>query len=198
VEKHPDASRTARGRVWLPALTAALALAGSGALAPEPSAAEKAQGEYSVKAAFLLNFATLVHWPPSSFRSASSPLALAILGPRDFADGIEEFFEGKKVDTRPVEVMRISEPRDLECCHVVFVSASERNSYPEILGVARRARVLSVGETRDFARRGGIIGFYREGARIRFAINRPAAEAAGLRISSRLLSLARLVSSGDE
>jgi hypothetical protein len=35
VERRPDASRTARGSVWLPALTAALAPAGSGASPPD-------------------------------------------------------------------------------------------------------------------------------------------------------------------
>ena len=53
--------------------------------------------------------------------------------------------------------------------------------------------MLLVGETKGFARRGGAINFYSEASRIRFEVNPGAVESAGLRVSSRLLSVATVV-----
>ena len=150
--------------------------------------------EYAVKAAFIYNFAALVMWPTSAFAEPGAPLSIAILGAADFAPHTEDFLKVRKVGDRPIEVNRIASPEEITGHHMVFVSAAENDRLARILEVARGSQVLTIGESESFARRGGIINFYREGNKIRFEINRPAAEAAGLRISSRLLRLARLVS----
>jgi hypothetical protein len=50
--------------------------------------------------------------------------------------------------------------------------------------------VLTVGETERFTQTGGMINFIMEGNKIRFEINDETAKKAGLKISSKLLSLA--------
>jgi hypothetical protein len=177
--------------------TAASALAGA-LLAllltlPQAARGDHAHDEYDVKAAFIYNFASLVTWPPAAFDRPGAPLTLAILGGADFAPETEEFFRGRTAGERAIEVRRISRVEEIPGNHMVFVSASEDDRVPAILEAARGAQVLTIGESADFARRGGIINFYRKGNKIHFEINRAAAEAAGLRISSRLLRLARLV-----
>lgn len=75
-------------------------------------------------------------------------------------------------------------------CHIVFISTSERNRLPEILLSLKGTSVLTVGEMNHFAVSGGMINFVRKGNKIRFQINREEATKAGLKISSKLLSLA--------
>ena len=150
--------------------------------------------EYDVKAAFIYNFAALVQWPASAFPEPGGPISLAILGADDFAPHSEEFLVDRTVDGRRIEVTRISTLEEINTHHMIFVSASEDDRILQILKVARERRVLTIGESNVFTRSGGIINFYREGNKIRFEINRLAAEAVGLKISSRLLRLARLVS----
>ncbi len=165
-------------------------------LGPGVAGSQSAHGEYDVKVAFIYNFATLVRWPEGSFADPGAPLSFAILGTRDFAPNTERFFEGKKIGSHPVEVVRISDPSELAGHHIVFVSAAERNRTAKVLQGARGTRLLTIGETEGFAKRGGIINFYREGNKIRFEINRAAADIAGIHVSSRLLRLAKLVT-GD-
>lgn len=55
--------------------------------------------------------------------------------------------------------------------------------------------MLTVGEDGVFTQCGGIINFVKEDNRVRFEVNVSAAERAGLKISSRLLALARIVRS---
>ncbi len=61
------------------------------------------------------------------------------------------------------------------------------------LGSVRHYPILTVGEMDRFGEQGGIINFFSEGNKVRFEINVGAAEKARLKISSQLLSLARII-----
>jgi len=75
-------------------------------------------------------------------------------------------------------------------CHILFISTSERKRLPEILRGLKGRSVLTVSETDRFLEDGGMINFVLQGTKIRLQINDDAATKAGLRISSKLLSLA--------
>ena len=83
--------------------------------------------------------------------------------------------------------------RELGGCEILFISASERGRLPEILDELRTAPVLTVGESENFAARGGGVQFTLEDNHVHFFINVDATERAGLKVSSKLLSLAHVV-----
>jgi len=159
----------------------------------DPAAGSAAYGEYEVKAAFLLNFARLVQWPANAFHDSEEPILLGVLGQDPFEGALQSLVEGRKAGPRTIRVKRISHVREIATCHIVFVSVPEAPPLADILAAARGASVLLVGDAQDFARKGGSINFYSDEGRVRFAINRRAAEDAGLKISSRMLRLAKLV-----
>jgi hypothetical protein len=168
-------------------LASLLCMGGARAQSPPPS-------EYQLKAAFLFNFAKFVEWPPEAFAEVRSPLVIGILGKNPFGDGLERTIHGKAISSRPLIFKPISDPAEATNCHVLFISTSEKARMPEILQGLRGASVLTVGETDHFTEDGGMIGFVlvttQEGNKIRFRINDEAARNAGLKISSKLLSLA--------
>lgn len=149
--------------------------------------------EYQVKAAFLFNFAKFIEWPPGSFAGALAPFSVCVLGEDPFGRVLDDALEGKVVGERRMASRRLKDKSEARGCQMVFVSSSERRKYPEIFGSVRGANVLLVGETRDFAVSGGTIEFTLEDNRVRFTINTDAAERAGLKFSSKLLTLARIV-----
>lgn len=149
--------------------------------------------EYQIKAVFLLNFVQFVNWPPSAFASPDAPIRIGILGDNPFQSAIEEAVRGETAHDRRLIVQYSRRIADLRGCHVLFVSASERGHVDEILDALKSAPVLTVSEIPDFARRGGIVNFYLEGKKVRFEINAQAAQRHGLKLSSQLLALARLV-----
>ncbi len=55
------------------------------------------------------------------------------------------------------------------------------------------SNVFTVADRAGFARGGGIANFIRANKKIRFEINPSAAKKAGLKVSSRLLRLAKVV-----
>jgi len=146
--------------------------------------------EYRVKAAFLLNFTKFIEWPPSSFSSADSPFDLCVMGEDPFGRALDELVEGETVNGRKLEVQRIRRD-EAKNCQVLFIDNSEKE-IPKILS-GLGPGVLTVGEGDGFLRDGGIIGFVIQNRRVRFDINQSAAEAARLKISSKLLIVARNV-----
>jgi len=148
--------------------------------------------EYGVKAAFLLNFAKLVEWPADAAPAAGMPIVFGVVGDESVTRAFTSGLEGARVDGHAVEVRSVAEAADVAGCHIVFV-ASDRSA-DAVVAAAPGHAALSVGEADGFATHGGVINFFSEGKKLRFEINTKAADRAGLKISSRLLRLAKLVS----
>jgi YfiR/HmsC-like len=156
------------------------------------SADAQASLEYEVKAAFLLNFAKFVEWPANAFSSPNSPLAICILGKDPFGRALDEIVRGERIGGHPAIVRRMAEAGvAAKTCQIAFIAAGVRN-VPAILR-AFGPGVLTVGEQENFLVDGGVIRFAIENRRVRFDINRTAAQGAGLRLSSQLLMVARSI-----
>ena len=78
-------------------------------------------------------------------------------------------------------------------CHLLFISRSQTERLPEILRRVQGRSVLTVGDSEGSARRGTVISFLIEDETVQFEVNLQAAERAGIKISSRLLRVARIV-----
>lgn len=145
--------------------------------------------ESGVKAAFLFNFTKFVDWPSSVFATADAPLTICILGGDPFGRVIDQIVEGESVNGHPIAVERIQTDQQ-KSCQVLYVGD---NRALLTTWNATRPAVLTVGEGEDFIRHGGVIGFVIDNRRVRFDINLKAAANNGLKLSSKLLSVARSV-----
>jgi hypothetical protein len=170
-----------------------LAGAAQAAVAGAPASPAAGATEYKVKAAFLYNFTRFVEWPPDTLGDADEPFVIAVLGQDPFGPVLDETMAGKTVAGHRIEVRRFTRVDDVGAAQLVFVSASERASAPEILKALERPGLLTVGDTDGFAAHGGAINFTVRARRVRFQINPARAEQAGLKVSSQLLKLATLV-----
>jgi hypothetical protein len=145
--------------------------------------------EYEVKAVFLLNFIRFIEWPTPPGATAAEPFAICIVGDDPFRGTLDRLVQDETVDGRPIVVRRLSRGQD--SCRLLFVSSSERDVFRTISRAGRG--VLTVGEVSGFLADGGMINFVVDDRRVRFDINLGAANRASVKISSRLLSVARKV-----
>jgi hypothetical protein len=149
--------------------------------------------EYEIKAAFLFNFAKFVEWPSSSFRDGSAPLQICVLGRDPFGEALRNITHEKTVNGRQLEVHQIVDLQRARTCHLLFIAVSEHAQLKRVLESMEGSGVLTVGDTKDFIAQGGMINFVLENDRVQFEVSRKAAEQAGLKISSKLLAVAKLV-----
>ena len=160
---------------------------------PQAHSQSSPAGEYQVKAAFLFNFAKFVEWPPSSFSDASAPLRICVFGLNPFGQELRDIAHEKTVNGRKLEVSDVADLQQARKCQILFISSSEKKQMKQILTGLSGTGVLTVGDTKGFAEQGGMINFVLENDRVQFEVSRKAAEQAGLKISSKLLSVAKLV-----
>jgi hypothetical protein len=157
-----------------------------------PAHAQQSE-EYRVKAAFLFHFAQLVDWPPEALGDEKQPLTLCTVGKDPFGGDLEATLQGKSIGARALQVRHLKQVQDAQGCQILFVAGSERKEVASVLAALKEAAVLTVGESEDFVKQGGMIGFSMENNKLRFDINVEAATRAKLKISSRLLLLAKSV-----
>ena len=153
--------------------------------------------EYPVKLAVLYNFTKFVEWPTDSFRDPGAPLAICIVGHDPFSPDLEGDLRTRTAAGHPVEVRTLRPTDTLSVCHMVFIPVTEKDQADRIVKGLKGSSTLTVGESEGFAALGGIINLTVEGSTVHFEVNRLAAERAGLKISSKLLSLAKIVKEQD-
>jgi len=158
-------------------------------------AQEGTSKEYQVKAAFLYNFVQFVKWPQGAFSSPTSPLCIGVLGDDPFNGALEDIIRGESVDGHKLVVKHASSLDDLRDCQLIFVTRSEESHVGQILGTTAPRPILTVSEIEHFAEDGGDIAFYLSGGKVHFEINSAAARHAGLKLSSQLLAVGRIVGS---
>ena len=159
-------------------------------------AGQKNPGEYQVKALFLYNFINFVDWPADSSFSSSPTINVCVVGDDPFDEALNEIrnetVKGKRVSIRfyrPYEERR--------GCNLLFIPYSEEYHMESILRSIREPGILTVGDSEESARQGAVIGFFMEQKKVHFAVNIEAARKAGLKISAKLLKLARIVKPVD-
>jgi uncharacterized protein DUF4154 len=131
-------------------------------------AQESRPGEVQIKAAFLYKFGEFVQWPPAAFARADAPFAIGVMGADDVAAALGGL-------------------------HVLFIGQGDSARLAETLAAVKGQPLLTVTESDNAISHGSMINFVAEDQKVRFDIALPSAERSQLKISSRLLAVARKV-----
>lgn len=160
-----------------------------------PSYADSPQiGEYQLKAVYLYNFTKFVTWPATVFTSPDAPFQICVLGEDLFRGLLEAAVKDEKVKGREVITQQIDDMEMIKECHILFISRSEQSHLANILNLAKSNYTLTVSDIEDFIPQGGMIQFYRQDDnKIRFAIDLKILDTVGLKASSELLKLAKVI-----
>lgn len=148
--------------------------------------------EHQVKAAFLVNFPKYVDWPAEAFAETNSPIVIAVLGETKVTGELQKIITDRTVNGREVVLQRLAPGEVPRTCHILFIAAAEQKRSSNLLG-SLKGGVLTVGESDDFLEGGGIINLARRDQKIALEVNLAATDRAGLKISSKLLSVASVV-----
>jgi hypothetical protein len=155
-------------------------------------AATVAQGtaEPALKAAFLYNFVKFTEWPADVVPSDGA-ITLCVFGDEAVATALEQTIKGRQVGGHAVTVARVNVA--LSSCQVLYVSGVDRRQAVQVIERVKVAPVFTVGDLDGFAALGGVGQLFVENGKMRFALNPTSAQRARLRLSSKLLALAKVV-----
>jgi hypothetical protein len=153
------------------------------------AAAQPAIPEFRLKAAFLVKFAQFVEWPAGVFEGRSD-VDVCVMRPSPFGTELHDAVKGETLRGLPLSVREVTRESQAETCHLLFLADVENVRARAILRDLADRPVLTVSDQPTFGRAGGMITLHLVEGRVRFAVNLPRAERAGLRLSSQLLRLA--------
>ena len=157
----------------------------------QPAAHAQAQAtEPELKAAIIANMLLFVEWPVENI-SASEQLTICFLEGSPVATSLSQL-DGKSVKGKPLRVSQIS-PEKASSCHALYLSPTSTPSLSRIVGTLGNAPVLLIGDTPSFLQRGIMVNLELVSGRMVFDIDLKSLQAAGLKLSSKALRLARLV-----
>ncbi|MBC8010455.1 MAG: YfiR family protein [Burkholderiales bacterium] len=186
----------------LPALLAVVLLTTTAGMAPSFAQSAPKAGAYrsdALQAVFLINFIRFTEWPEAA-SPGKTPFVIGVAGSRAIEDELLTLAETQRVRERRIHVISIKTANDLAGCHLVYINPAPGlgdESAPraaELLPHLRGKPVLTVSESPSFLAEGGIVNFFMgEGGKLRFEIALETARSADLKLSSKLLDLARIV-----
>ncbi len=179
-------------------------------IVPKAQADTAPNKEQQIKAAFIYNFIKFVDWPKEKTADSNEPIIIGIIGKDPFGRVFEPI-KNKKVKNRIVVIKRFKSFEEikklgehdkaefnrsinyLRKCHLLFVCSSEKDKVKEVLALVKDHSVLTIADNKGFLESGGTINFLMEDKKVRFEINVTAAKKSKLKISSKLLRLAKRV-----
>ena len=167
----------------------------AGVLVVLGAAAAHAQvaSEAAVKAAFLYKFPGYIEWPADAFAAPDSPFVIAFSGAEEVAAEMERLAAGRSVSGRRVVVRRLREGETLRGVHALFVGRTDPNGRTQLRSASGQRGLLVIGDSERALENGATIGFVPADDRVAFEVSLENAERCGLRISSRMLAVARRV-----
>lgn len=175
---------------WVMLVT--LLLAG---IAWQPSWANEAQAaEYRIKAAFLCKFGNYVEWPSTA--SPETPFGIGVLASSAVVEELSAIARGQTVNGRPIVVRKLERGESMEGLDMLFVARTHTARLGETLAALKDRPVLTVTESDPGVSVGSMVNFVVVDDKVKFDISLPAVERSKLRISARLLGVARTVAGG--
>ncbi len=147
--------------------------------------------EYEVKAAYIYNFGKFVKWPKQSIKKE---FIIGVYGLNPFKGILKNALEGRTLYQRPIKIIYFSNLKDIDKCNILFIPKVKKEELLRILNAVKRSPVLTIGDNiDDFCISGGNINFTPKYSKYRFYINNNSAKRKQLIISSKLLSLSKII-----
>jgi hypothetical protein len=182
---------------WLSRGRRAFVAAGALVLMLAASLAPASQGEMrasadGVRAAFLYKFGSYVEWPAEAF-AGDEVFTIGVVEAEALADELTRVVAGRSIGGRPVAVRRLRAGDPLDGLAMVYIGKVGHAELAGLLAALQGRPTLAVTENEDALALGTMINFVLVDGKLRFDVALAPARAGSLRISSRLLGVARTV-----
>ena len=166
-------------------------------ISTKATAQETVSRAYVIKAGFIYNFTRFVKWPPTENPSErNSEFNICVTGDNPFGSILHRLEEKYRFKERPLKIKLDVSHADLQGCHILFVSFSERFNVEQIVEQTKDFPILTLGDTEGFAERGININLLVAENKVKFQIGKQCLDAKGFKVSSELLDLATIVRGG--
>ncbi|NIU86159.1 MAG: DUF4154 domain-containing protein [Nitrosopumilaceae archaeon] len=152
--------------------------------------------KYDIQSAFIYKFIKFIEWDNPKHGFDNGNICVSVLGKGAINKSIKKI-NGKEVKGKKIDLWFIESINELKECKVLFIPPESNFNSSYKLDYLSSKGVLTIGNQRNFNKIGGIINLVTIKNKINFEINLEQARKSNIKISSKLLQLARIVKNGN-
>lgn len=172
----------------LPRLLLALSLL----LNAQPPAQALTLEEQTVLAALALNIVRFTTWPDEAPQGMKDTIDFCVVGDNVVQQSFASI-DRKAVGNKTLKMINLSRLSNFDQCDVLFISELKQNILLQVFVEIKKMPLLTIGAGDNFAKQGGMVGLENVNNKMTLHVNVTAVRDANLTISSRLLSLAKII-----
>jgi hypothetical protein len=143
------------------------------------------KADYTFHTLYVYNFTRYIEWP-----DAPKEIIIGVSGGNpDVIEAFEKMAILKTTADRKYTIKPVMSPADADKCRLLFLPAGESSKLAAFAGRNLRHCIL-VTEGEGLLKKGGMINFVLVDRKLRFELDQPALEKAGLKVSAQLVGMA--------
>ena len=152
-----------------------------------------------IKTAYLLNFISFSRWPQKEKPDTLSPIHITIIGDESYTQTLKAALPDNRLGNRPISIKSIQHTafsdlsdtvkQTITNSHLLYVRQLDYTNFSKLLTLQKPVPFLLVGDLKDFASNGGMIGFRVSQSKVRFEINPHRIRNSNVQVSSKVMRL---------
>jgi hypothetical protein len=148
----------------------------------------------ALKAAYIMKFPEFIEWPShSTVSDPHSPFVIGVLGDTPIFSLLGRYAKHNKIRSKEVNVIAISDYSRIKTCNVLFIAACSGKKLREILQEIDHMPILTIGDTKNYEKRGVMINLFILGEFVKFNVNCAAAKRCDLMMTSKMVRYAKSI-----
>ena len=140
----------------------------------------------TMQAMYIYNFLSHIQWPAGSL---GNQFIIGVYGNSDTYNDLVYYTNGRKVGTKSIKVVKITNIQDISSCQVLFVPGSQFKNIQQINDLLANKPCLIISEKEGSTSLGSTMEFINQGSKLGFRINTAVAKKQNLLISNRLIEM---------
>ena len=156
-----------------------------------------ADEDVDYKANFIIKLLDYVEWPTGAGADGSGNVVVHVVGSSPLTPVLQNLAKEKTAAGMGVTIKEVTLDDNLADCQILFMATKETADLAKILKRINGTTVLSISDAEYFGNYGVMINFFAEDdggkSKTKFEINKTVVDMAGLKISSKLLKLAKII-----
>ncbi|EMR02505.1 YfiR family protein [Cesiribacter andamanensis] len=141
--------------------------------------------DYTFHTLYVYNFTKYIEWP-----AAPKELVIGVSGGNpEIVEAFEKMAILKTTSERKYTIKPVMSPADADKCQLLFLPGPESSKLP-LFASRSIPNCILVTEGDGLLKKGGMINFLLVDRKLRFELDQPALEKAGLRVSAQLVGMA--------
>ncbi len=146
----------------------------------------------AVLAVLTLNISRFTQWPDQAVQTAQDTLNICVSGNNIVQQAFQQI-DKKPVNEKLINIITLSRLSKLNRCQVLYLTDLNNSRLAVLLTELQEQPILTVGETEEFLKMGGMIALIQRNGKMQIIINLARVKQAGIVINSSLLKLSRIV-----